>query len=229
MRHALAGLALCALGGLAGCGNDPALQGNLPTLRALGGVLGPALGGGGAPPPAAATPEAVARVLARLPEGPALRVALPRTGQSAFAVRAARNGPHRVFATPTGQTITLAGGVVTATRGFAGDLMSADTGGLAARLADRAPGRVDRVYRFLDGTDSEVPLSAACRLAREGGETVTLVSGARFATVRLVESCRAQGRTWRNRYWVTAAGAVKRSHQWAGPGLGHMRIEAVRD
>jgi hypothetical protein len=222
-----AALAVLALGA---CGNDPARQGDLATFRAFGSVVGAAIGGGGgAPAPAAASPEAVSQALAQLPDGPVLRVALPRSGQSAFAVEAARNGPYRTFATLTGQTITLRGGVLTATRGFSGDLMSSDLGGLESLVEARTPGGVRRVYRFLDGADDEVPLSAECRIARSGEETITLVSGESLATIRLVETCKGLESAWRNSYWVAGDGAVRRAHQWAGPGLGDMRIETLRD
>lgn len=230
-----AALAACALSLLAACGSDPDREGTFALAQAASATaLGPLFGeSADLPPQAANTPETLAPILAQFPPGPALRFDVLSLDQSALAFTTATNGPYRTFATVTAQTITLRGGLVTSTRGFGWDLMSSATNGAAEIIRRRGSGTVDRIYRYLSAMDDEVETVARCSIAPEGSETITLASGARFATTRLRETCeigdQSARETFTNRYWVTAGGAIPRSEQRISDRIGALRIEVIRN
>lgn len=232
MRHTrLAPLALLALLALAACGNDPRRQGTFAVAQSVAAsTVGPLLGlRGEQPAPAAGTPAEIAAILPQLPAGPVLRFEVPKVEQSAIAFVAGSNGGSTTFATVTGQTITTRAQVVTATRGFAWDIMSSATNGATDLIRGRRSGTVDRIYRYLDTSDDEVETVARCAIAPAGGETITLASGDRYATTRMRESCTTPGGSFTNLYWVTAGGAIPRSHQWISPEVGLIEIEVIRN
>lgn len=222
------GLAAAIL--LSACTNDPQRQGDFALLLGFGAALVAPLQTGPRTEAAASTPQTVSAFLDRLPAGvPVARVELPQFQQSAFAIESGRNRGTRTFTSFTGQSMTLRSGVLIATRGLSADLMSASTDGAERLIAARRSGSAARVYRFLDGNDDEVDFPATCTTASEGASSVTLVTGARFSTTRMRETCQAGDTTFRNTYWVTGAGRIVKSEQWVSERIGMVRIEHVRD
>lgn len=234
-------LVLALLAGSA-CSTDPGAQREIDLLRSTGQrTLVQLLGLEPLPgPPAASEPAQVRALLAQLPPGPVIRLDLPEAGQSAFALFAATGGETVTFATVTGQTVTFRGAAVVATRGFVHDLMGVEMPPVERAVAQRAASRHARVHRYLGPDDREHARRFDCTLAREGSEPVTLVSGARFETTRMRETCArvaseaavagaASGRAaFENLYWVTGEGAVMRTWQWISPELGAIEIEVLR-
>ncbi len=221
--------AACAALALAGCGNDPARTGDLAVFAALGGQIAAQAGlRDDTPPAAAASPAELAAILPQLPPGPVIRFELPSLGQSAIAFRAGSNADTVTLTTVTGQTVTLRGGVIVATRGFAHDLMSTELDGMSARVAARQPGPGRRLNRYLDGLDAEVTLPLDCALASEGAETVTLATGARVATTRMRETCTSGALTFNNFYWVASDGTVVRARQWISREVGELHYDRLR-
>jgi hypothetical protein len=221
--------AACAALALAGCGNDPARTGDFGVLSAFTGQVASQVGlQDDTPTAAAASPAEIAAILPQLPPGPVIRFELPTIDQSAIAFRAGSNAGTVTLTTVTGQTVTLRGGVIVATRGFVYDLMSTDLAGTAGRVAARQPGPGRRANRYLDGLDAEVPLPLDCALASEGAETVTLVTGARVATTRMRETCTSGALTFNNFYWVAPGGTVVRARQWISREVGELHYDLLR-
>lgn len=228
IQPVLAALVLAAA--LAGCAsNDPQRQWDSGIARGLFDQAVARLSGeAGELPQAAAEPGEVARLLALLPPVPVLRLDLPNGGQSSFVLLSTTNAGTVTFSTFSGQTLTFRGAVVTATRGFGADLMGADIADAEARIAARARASYVRRHRFLDGEDDEIVLAFDCVLEPVGAATVTLVSGARFATTRMRETCERGALAFNNFYWVTAGGVVVRTRQWISPRIGPMDLEILR-
>ena len=157
-------------------------------------------------------PEALART-----EGPLLLVEQPDFDQAEFFVAAARNGDMTTFGSDSQTTVALEGPVMVATRGFGGDLMSADVGELPGNLARREAGPHARTLRYLDGEDSTVTTELACDLRPSDGSATTFI-----------EYCGSAQLEFRNVYSFGGDGRVVRSVQWHGPENGYLTLHHLR-
>lgn len=214
-----AALSLAALP-LLGCGSaeeDPLVTG----VRAIaGGVFGGEDGAEGQALTAADIPPAL---LAQL-GGPLILVETTRLGGSTLMTRVGRNGPDDTWRGPEGFGVTIgARGLLRSTRGLGFDLMASDARQTAAALAARRAGPVERVMVHLDGEGRQEHRVHRCDLRPGGAETVTIVGQARSLT-RMTETCRVEGDSYENVYWLDGAGQAVQSYQWAGPEIGHLRI-----
>lgn len=171
-------------------------------------------------------------------DGSFLEVTLERRDQLAYLYvsaqrRDARPGRITVWRTEDNITLTMRGGVLIATRGLGGDILSSNV-----QLAGDAPGPARGGEKILDirALDNKaVRLALTCDLADLGPETIVIVEQ-RHATRRLRETCRGgiaadgtgtPGRVV-NDYWVdTGAGLIWQSRQWAGPETGYLRLRRL--
>lgn len=224
----LAGLALAACGNRAGVLDEwTAVQtflntanAQLQSQRSTGAGAHTSVVTGG-------TPEQVRQVIAQVP-GPLSSLIMLRNNESAVLLYAGTNRGYERWATPSGQTVTVRDGVVTATRGLNFDLMSSAADGTMQLVRRRASGNVNRIYRYLNGEDKEVDYPARCSIAPQGAETVVLPTGARVATTKMRESCVAEERRIENTYWVAGSGEVVKSRQWISAEVGEMVIQKLR-
>lgn len=136
-------------------------------------------------------------------------------------------------------TVTMRNGVLIATRGLGGDLMSAKVP-VAPGQAGPATGG-ERIYYVRTGDLEERAIFMACDLVDLGPETIEIVE-LRYATQHLQERCvtsdgdrpagelrRGEGRIV-NDYWVDQrAGIVWKSRQWAGPHIGYLGISQLTE
>ncbi|MEM1431485.1 MAG: YjbF family lipoprotein [Pseudomonadota bacterium] len=223
-------IAATALVALAACGNDPTREGAFALAQSIAAsTVGPLLGFGNEIEPAVSTPEAIAAVLPQLPPGPVLRIEIPNLENSAIAFQISTRAGYRTFATVTGQTVTTRDEIVTSTRGFAWDIMSSATNGATQIIRRRGSGTVQRIYRYLSPMDDEFEVVATCTISPDGGERITLASGAQFSTTRMREVCQAEGESFTNLYWVTSGGNIPRSHQRISEEVGVFEIEVIRN
>lgn len=171
-------------------------------------------------------------------EGAFLEVTLERRDQLAYLfVSALRrdSGPGLITIWRTDDDITLAlrNGVLIATRGLGGDVLSS-----AVQVAGDAPGPAGSGARIMSirALDNKARrLALVCDLADLGPETIVIVA-ARHATRHLRETCEGgfagdgsggPGQVV-NDYWVDAqSGLVWQSRQWAGPGIGYLRLRQL--
>ena len=127
-------------------------------------------------------------------------------------------------------TLTMRNGVLIATRGLRNDILSA-----SAQLSGDTPGPVRggaRTFHIRALDNKARRLSLVCDLVDLGPETIEIVE-TRYATHHLRETCEggvsgaAADRPGQiiNDYWVDPrAGLVWQSRQWAGPGIGYLRV-----
>lgn len=136
-------------------------------------------------------------------------------------------GQITVWRTDSNETVTVRGGVLIATRGLGGDLLSTEL-----RVAGNRPGPAaggERIFRVLGGDNSQISLAMACDVTDLGPETIEII-GRRHATRHLREQCRGNSGRITNDYWIdTGRGLVRQSRQWAGPHLGYLRLRQVTD
>lgn len=160
---------------------------------------------------------------------PLLEVTRERTGQVAYLyLSAARRdaGPGRINVWRTGDDVSLStrGGVLIATRGLGGDILSSAVV-LRANAPGPAPGARVQHIRALD--NKEVRLALACMVTDLGPAGIEIV-GRRHATRHLRESCEGGGGRIVNDYWVDSrAGLIWQSRQWAGPQIGYLRLRRL--
>lgn len=162
--------------------------------------------------------------------GSYLEVTLERGGQLAYLyVNAERrdDSPGRIIIWRSEDNVTLAmrNGVLIATRGLGGDVLSS---GVQVSGDSPGPARSGERVQYIRVLDNkERRLSLACDLVDLGAETITIVER-NHPTRHLQERCTGGGGTVVNDYWVDSrAGLVWQSRQWAGPVIGYLRTRRL--
>jgi len=171
-------------------------------------------------------------------DGPLLEVTLERRDQRAYLYVSAErrdSDPGRIVIWRTGDDITLAmrNGVLFATRGLGGDILST-----TLQVADNRPGPArggEKSFDIRDLDNKARRLTLACTLSDLGPATIEII-GHSLATRHIRETCEggavgdgtgAPGQVV-NDYWVDSrAGLVWQSRQWAGPQAGYLRMRRV--
>ena len=116
-------------------------------------------------------------------------------------------------------------GIVIATRGLGNDVLSSQVPVGGDRPGPVRGGDHLQMVRALD--NREIPVRLACDLVDLGPETIVIVER-NHATRHLQQRCEGAGGTVVNDYWVDSAkGIVWQSRQWAGPGIGYMRLRRL--
>lgn len=214
MKRIWGALALLGLTILAGCGNGP----NQEIARGMLKNVHLPFGKRAAPSQVAQLTRAQVDALGV----PLLRVTALKLKTQALLGVYGTNGPVTTWSTTDKTTIALKGGIVVATRGLPGDLMSAAVPSLADIAA--GDGVVARTHYYLGKNDQTEPEVFRCTLATAGAEEITVV-GLAYRTRHVTESCVAGGQSFTNDYWIDAKGAVRRSVQWISPHAGALEIE----
>lgn len=137
------------------------------------------------------------------------------------------DSPGRITVWRTEDDITVAtrNGVVIATRGLGGDILSS-----SVQVAGDAPGPSgsgERVLMIRALDNQEVALAMTCEVEDLGPEPVEIVELVHPAR-HLRERCEGGGGAVTNDYWVESrTGIVWQSRQWAGPVIGYMRLRRL--
>lgn len=134
-------------------------------------------------------------------------------------------GRITVWRTEDNVTLTERNGVLIATRGLGGDLLSS-----AVQVTGTRPGPAgsgQKVLQIAARDNKAVQIAMACDLTDLGPETIVIVER-RHATRHLRERCEGGGGTVVNDYWTdTGSGIVWQSRQWAGPYVGYVRMRQL--
>ncbi|SFU18024.1 YjbF family lipoprotein [Sedimentitalea nanhaiensis] len=129
-----------------------------------------------------------------------------------------------VWRTETDETVTLRGGVLIATRGLGGDVLSTEVQLGAGGLG---PASGQRVLHVADKDNKQLTLPLACDVVDLGAATIEII-GWTLPTRHLQERCEGGGGTVVNDYWVDPGnGPIWQSRQWAGPHIGYLRLRQV--
>ena len=164
---------------------------------------------------------------------PLIMVESATNGSAVTMVRAAVNGTNETWQGDGGATITLSReGVLRATRGAGADLFAADIAGTRAALSGGGEGVVERLYVHVVGDLEQRQSGYSCTIARggaQGGSEQVNIFGRIHTLTRITETCSLHptGDSFENRFWVDASGFAWASEQWAGPEIGHLRIERL--
>ncbi len=206
--------AFLAMLGLAACGT------NASDLAVLFKSLPGRIAGGDAER-STVTAEQMAASLQATANPVTLIDAETRGGQF-LIVEIQRNGAYRTYAASSRQTITFRDGIMVATRGFGGDLMSSEADALAGLVSARRAGTVSYVHRTLTADDRTVTRSYTCAVAPGGaapGDT-----GGQLVTA----TCSGDGETFEDVFVVDRSGAIIGARQWLGSSIGIFIAQPLR-
>lgn len=123
-------------------------------------------------------------------------------------------------------TFSLRDGILMATRGMRGDLLSASTLARAGGLQG-PEGQGPRRYDLRLGDHESRQLTLACAVQDLGAKPLEIVE-VTYATRHLQETCEGESGRIVNDFWVDSrTGRVWQSRQWAGPQIGYIRIRQL--
>lgn len=122
-------------------------------------------------------------------------------------------------------TLTFRHGLLVATRGLGGDLMSA-----AVPRLTQAPGQVERRHSYLIEDGRRETRTYTCTFTSPAPTNVTVLERT-YPALRLEETCaNAHGQQiFTNNYWVSSGGIVRKSRQWISDRAGYVTIERLID
>jgi len=167
-------------------------------------------------------------------EGSFMEVTLERKDRLAYLfVNGQRqdDSPGRImiWRTEDNVTLTTRNGMLIATRGLGGDILSSTVQVQGNLPGPATGGEHVQVIRALDGGD--VRLAMACDLVDLGPETIEIIER-KHATRHLQQRCSGGDGDGAghisNDYWVDFGNdLVMQSRQWAGPQIGYMRFRRL--
>jgi len=141
-----------------------------------------------------------------------------------------RNGPYQTYGNAARIVVVMREGMITATRGLGGDLMSSEEDALFSRVRARAQGTVSYDQRFLTPEDVTIVRRYACQVTTGG--TIPVTGGLVNTTGQVVTAaCTAADGVspdFTNTYAVSQDGYVLSARQWAGPTIGYLITQALR-
>jgi hypothetical protein len=181
------------------------------------------------PPPE--RPPVTRAVLDKL-DGTFMEITLERGKRSAFFYpslinRDADPGEITVWRTDSNETVTVRGGVLIATRGLGGDLLSTEVQVSGSGLGPAAGG--ERIFHVVGENNRQISLAMACNVTDLGPTTIEIIER-RHATRHLRESCQGNSGSITNEYWIDGGrGLIWQSRQWAGPYVGYLRLRRVTE
>lgn len=123
--------------------------------------------------------------------------------------------------------LTFRNGMLIATRGLAGNLISASVPAQEGRPGPAQGG--ERRYHLRAGNNQEQVITLACDITDLGPQNLEIYERI-YATRHLQEHCEGRSKEGRptvvvNDYWVDSQNQkVWKSRQWAGPEIGYLRI-----
>jgi len=131
----------------------------------------------------------------------------------------------KTFQTVDNVSLSVREGVVLASRGLAGDLISADVTGTVNAVKTATSSGYSRIMRWLDGEDQTVTLEFICSMRKTGAEKVVIL-GAGFSTIHLKEKCESGKTIYENDYWrALDSSLIWQSRQWLGPRNGYIDLQ----
>lgn len=201
-------LALAAL--LAGCGDTP-ISASFKTATAQ---FGRNFHRG--------KPAPITRAAVRaLGKGPYILASLPKFHNEAAMGAIGQNGDVITWSDPSLIEVSTRQGLVTATRGVPGNLMSAQLPALSDIA--RGSGTVAAIYYFLNGEGGTAPMAFSCTLADLGPEDITVLEIG-YRTRHVTQTCNGTDLSFTNDYWFGPKNLLRQSKQWIGPASGLILI-----
>lgn len=214
-------ISILALSVLSSCGNDSERVG---PGKMLGMVTKSGLGKQGEVP--AGQPTGLTRAALAQIGLPIQLAVVENVSIAAIIAKEATNKDVETWATVDDVTISLREGVLVSTRGLGTDLMVADVPSTKILRSSSEP--YQRTHVYLDGSDQRDAVVFSCKVVDRSNQVIEIVEK-KYNTIRVVERCGAGAAMFENEYWIQGASTIRKSRQWIGKELGHLRIEDLRD
>lgn len=169
-------------------------------------------------------------VLDRSPE-PMIALTLPDAERIILSAAPDAGETFRVYHDVNRRGLRMREGALAGTYGFGVDLIAVrhqwdDPIARPMPLAEW-PGRVDREYQYRLRDLENYSITVSCAFERVARENIEVIE--RHETVRIVETCTNQRRSFQNTYWVEPdTGLIRRSEQWTGPAIRPVIVETLR-
>lgn len=174
-----------------------------------------------APPDALSTAEISALVSTTLASttSPVILIGLPKRKQVTTMVQIETNRGYETYGSSDRRTITLNGGILTATRGLGEDIMSVDVSRVAPLIRGAREGSAYRINRSLDGENVTLEERTYCQIK---------IGAPRDGLTEVLESCVADDLSYQNAYYIAPGGRIIESRQWHSPLSGYVTIQQLR-
>lgn len=157
---------------------------------------------------------------------PVQLVSLDQSGISALIGPLGSNNGVDTWSSADNRSISYRQGIVVATRGLSGDLVSASVPTLGQIAA--GSGSHNRVHFYLDGLDQTERQDFRCTLSSAGSETITIV-GLGYPTRRIDEDCSGAAGSFRNSYWIEGGTNLRQSRQYVAKEAGFLVTKRLVD
>ncbi|WP_422826720.1 YjbF family lipoprotein [Thalassococcus sp. BH17M4-6] len=221
-RFAITATLVTALAALAACGNDTTSPQPFNVVR----QLVQSTGLRPEEPVPAVSNQQVATAISST-NAPLMLFDLKSRDSQAIMLRIEQNGPYDTYATSTRQSTTLRGGMITATRGLGGDLMSSEPEALLELIRTGREGTVPYAMRFLNGEDIIETLNYTCSLRHEG--TARIAGGVINTEGRqMAVVCTGNAKSFESIFVTDRSGYVIYARQWLGAFLGDATVQTLR-
>lgn len=160
-------------------------------------------------------------------EGPLLVINLESTGGYAGFVRIATNQDVETYGTRDPLTFSMRNGILVASRGLAGDLMSAEVSGVLSALKSGKSANYQRSYYWLSGDEQTIPSQLDCTLSFVDNAKIEIVEQTHKAK-HWRESCNNASLNVTNDYWISLdRSTIWQSRQLISPEIGHINVTRV--
>ncbi len=213
------GLALAAL--VSACGNGTNDAGNL--IKALPAAFASL---GKTPQPVGVSPEQMTQAL-QSTDLPVTLIFLEGRQTQFLALEIERNGAYQTYGTSSRQSVAFRNGMITATRGLGGDLMSSGEDALLHMVSRRQSGVAPYTMRFLTSDNRTEALSYNCTVS-PGKSVPVKVAEIDTTGVAVTAQCAGAGNSFTNVFVVDRHGSLVSARQWLGYQLGYVTSQPLR-
>lgn len=173
------------------------------------------------------TNDQVQLVLSEQPK-PVFFARIPSRGTISILVETSKSAGYTTYFTSYVESITARNGMITATRGIGGDLMSSSVDQNSSLLTNTQEGSAVRTMRHIGKNERIEELRFDCEIKKgatyryDFGEISTKVT-------EMIERCNANGLEFTNNYLIDATGFAVKSSQWLSPTFGKLETEFLRN
>lgn len=159
---------------------------------------------------------------------PLLWIEVPSSGAAGSAVFIGENADAKTWITANAVTLITKDGLVFGTRGLGPDLLASDLTQAKLELKQFQSSEYQRDYSFIQGDESVRTDSYYCESETLGQEVIDVLDIA-HNTFKVRETCFSikENFQFTNLYWIGGDGTVWSSTQWAGKGIGYLKIQKL--